>query len=105
MRNFKTEKINLAEVARRVGVSEEDVLSHCRRQELVDARSMIVALLQTKGHLLQTQIAPIMDISQAAVSHLITRHRNLLETDKTYANRWTIIAKQLTPCDASSENH
>ncbi len=69
----------LTDLAHCLGVTEDDLLSHCRKAELVDCRSMIVAVLMEHAHLRQQDVAPLLDISQAAVSKLLTRHRQLIK--------------------------
>ena len=68
----------LAELASKLGVSVQDILSHCRKAELVDARSMIVAILLEHTSMRQQDIAPLLDISQAAVSKLLARHNSMM---------------------------
>ncbi len=84
----KTTKETLAELAKELGVSEKAILSHCRRVELVDARSMIVAILIERPHMRQQDIAPLLGISQAAVSKLLARHRALKGFDSRYRMTW-----------------
>ena len=84
----KTANETLAELAKELGVSEKAILSHCRRAELVDARSMIVAILIERPHVRQQDIAPLLGISQAAVSKLLARHRALKGFDSRYRMMW-----------------
>lgn len=78
----------LADLASRLGVTVDDILSHCRKTELVDARSMIVAILMNRPHVRQQDIAALLDISQAAVSKLLARHRSLMEYNSFYRQAW-----------------
>ena len=78
----------LADLASKLGVTVEDILSHCRKTELVDARSMIVAILIERPHARQQDIAPLIGISQAAVSKLLARHRALKGFDSRYRTKW-----------------
>ena len=39
----------------------------------------------------QQDIAPLLDISQAAVSKLLARHQGLMRTDKAYKDRYEAI--------------
>ena len=87
----KTANETLAELAKELGVSEKAILSHCRRVELVDARSMIVAILIERPHVRQQDIAPLLGISQAAVSKPLARHKSLLNgytPRNEYRDRW-----------------
>ena len=74
----KNDQTTLAELAEKLGVTVEDLLSHCRKAELVDARCMVAALLMNRPCMRQQDVAPILDISQAAVSKLLTRHLQML---------------------------
>lgn len=78
----------LADLASRLGVTVDDILSHCRKTELVDARSMIVAILMNRPHVRQQDIAAMLDISQAAVSKLMARHHALKGFDSRYRMTW-----------------
>jgi len=82
------QKETLAELAKKLGVSEQDILSHCRRVDWVDARSMIVAILLNRPHVRQQDVAPLLGISQAAVSKLLARHRRLMEYNSFYRQAW-----------------
>jgi predicted XRE-type DNA-binding protein len=84
----KTANETLATFASKLGVTVEDILSHCRKTELVDARSMIVAILIERPHVRQQDIAPLLGISQAAVSKLLARHRALKGFDSRYRMMW-----------------
>lgn len=86
----KTPKETLAELASKLGVTEQAILSHCRKTELVDARSMIVAILMNRPHTRQQDIAPLLGISQAAVSKLLARHHALMQY-ADYKNRFAAI--------------
>ena len=72
-------KENLPSLAESLGVTMNDLLSHCRKAELVDCRSMLVAVLMERTHMRQQDVAPLLDISQAAVSKLLTRHRQMMK--------------------------
>lgn len=81
----------LPAVAQSFGLAENDIMSHSRKAELVDARSMTVALLLSHPQLRQQDAARLLDISQAAVSHLLARHQWLMLTDKAYRERYEAI--------------
>lgn len=84
----------LAAFASKLGVAVEDILSHCRKTELVDARSMIVAILIERPHVRQLDIAALLDISQAAVSKLLARHHALKGFDSRYRMKWEALQNQ-----------
>ena len=84
----------LVELADKVGISMDDLLSHCRRQQLVDDRCMIVALLINDYHLTQKEVALLLQISQPAVSKLLTRHENLMDSYASYRNQFNSIINQ-----------
>ena len=71
-----------------LGVTLIDLQSRCRRVDLVDARCLVAATLMRKPHVRQQDIADLFGISQAAVSKLLVRHRNLVESDRAYRQRW-----------------
>ena len=72
-------KKDLSALARKLGVTLDDLLSHCRKAELVDCRSMIVAILIEHAHLRQQDVAPLLNITQSAVSWLLIRHRQMMQ--------------------------
>lgn len=73
-----TEK-DLSTFATCLGVTLDDLLSHCRKAELVDCRSMIVAILIEHAHMRQQDVAPLLNITQSAVSWLLIRHRQMMK--------------------------
>lgn len=77
---------SLADLALLLGVTEQDILSHCRKAELVDARSFIVAFMLKHLGLRQQDVAGLLDISQAAVSKLMARHQLFMEQTYYYAD-------------------
>lgn len=79
MKAKRITKKNLSALAQGLGVTKKDLLSHCRKVELVDARSMIVAVLMEHAHLRQQDVAPLLDITQSAVSWLLIRHRLMMK--------------------------
>lgn len=89
----KPNRKSLDSLAARLEVTKEDLLSHCRKAELVDARSMAVALLMSRLGVRQQDVAPLLDISQAAVSKLLARHNGLMRTDKAYKERYEAISR------------
>lgn len=70
---------DLSTLAAGLGVTLDDLLSHCRKAELVDARSMTVALLIEHAHMRQKEVAPLLNITQSAVSWLLIRHRQMMK--------------------------
>ncbi len=106
MKAKRITKKTLSTLAVCLGMTMDDLLSHCRKAELVDARSMIVAVLIEYTHLRQQDVAPMLDISQAAVSKLYARHRLLMKSlggDPDYQQRFADFVKMsaLTPCPLS----
>ena len=70
---------DLSTLASHLGVTLDELLSHCRKAELVDCRSMIVAILIEHAHLRQQDVAPLLNITQSAVSWLLIRHRQMMK--------------------------
>lgn len=70
---------DLSTLASYLSVTMDDLLSHCRKAELVDARSMIVAVLIEQVHLRQKEVAPLLNITQSDVSWLLIRHRQMMK--------------------------
>jgi len=97
----------LAELASILGIPVEDILSHCRRAELVDARSMIVAYLSERMHARQQDIALLLDISQAAVSKLYSRHRALVGNYSDYRQYFETLLRSFTETEIENNtiNH
>ena len=98
-------KNTLSALAQGLGVTKKDLLSHCRKVELVDARSMIVAVLMEHAHLRQQDVAPLLDITQSAVSWLLIRHRLMMKHpggNPDYQKRFAeFVMKALTPLPPS----
>lgn len=102
--NIQISQPTLAELAAKLGTTEEAILSHCRLVELVDARSMIVALLMERPCVRQQDVAPLLGISQAAVSKLLARHRQMLNYSfSSYKDRWQALKKELN--ESCCNNH
>ena len=99
MKANRKSKETLKALAERLGVTEETLLSHCRKAELVDARAMAVVTMMNRLHLRQQDVAPLFDISQAAVSKLLSRHRSMMETDRDYKERFDQL---LTPSSCNT---
>ena len=74
----------LDSLSKKLGVKSKDVLSRKRTQKLVDARRMIAATLMRKEQVYQQDIADLFGISQPAVSKLLAKHKDLIQTDKQY---------------------
>ena len=97
---------NLSTLATGLGLTLDDLLSHCRKAELVDARSMIVAVLIEQVHLRQKEVAPLLNITQSDVSWLLIRHRQMMKHpggNPDYQRRFAEFVKMsaLTPCPLS----
>ena len=84
------QQVSLAELAANVGVSEEALRSRSHNQDEVDARSMIVALLMARP-MRQQDVAPLLGITQAAVSKLLARHHRMMQFHPPYRRRWNEI--------------
>ena len=74
----------LDSLSKKLGVKSKDVLSRKRTRTLVDARCMIAASLKTQQQVYQQDIADLFGISQPAVSKLLVRHDNMMQTDRKY---------------------
>ena len=79
MKAKRITKKTLSTLAARLGVTMDALLSHCRKAELVDARSMIVAIMIEHAHMRQQEVAPLLNITQSAVSWLLIRHRQMMK--------------------------
>ena len=86
-----TNEMVYQKVLRTLGVTEKELLGNCRRRDLVDARCMLAAMLMKQPLMTQKSVAAILGVSQAAVSHLLKRHEGLLETDRNYRRKWTMV--------------
>ncbi len=80
-------------VLRRLKVTEKELRGRCRRQDLVDARCMMAAALLNQPLTRQGDVAKILNVSQAAISHLMLRHESLLDADESYRKKWEAIIK------------
>ena len=82
----KTDQLfqTLDSLSKKLGVKPRDVLSRKRTRLLVDARCQIAATLRARQEVRQPDIADLFGISQAAVSKLLVRHRDLMQTDRHY---------------------
>ena len=88
------QQVSLAELAAKVGVTEEALLSRSHNQKEVDARSMVVAMLVARP-MRQQDVAPLLGISQVAVSKLLARHRRMMRFHAPYRRRWN----EITPAE------
>jgi len=91
MDKYNNNQVSLAELAAKVSVTEEALLSRSHNQDDVDARSMVVALLMKMPGMRQQDVAPLLGITQVAVSKLLTRHRNMVRYNASYRSRWNEI--------------
>ena len=71
-----------------LGVTMEELRSGCRRQRLVDARSLVTAALMSQSFTRQQDVAQLLGLSQGAVSALMKRHGKLMESDREYQEKW-----------------
>ena len=72
----------------KMGLSPEELRGGCRRRGLVDARSLVAAAMMEVPDTRQADVAEMLNLSQVAVSKLLKRHRDLLQIDPTYRQRW-----------------
>ena len=70
------------------GITLEELRSGSRKQHLVDARSLVAAMLMQQRFTRQQDVAELLGISQAAVSHLLVRHNDLLQVDPKHQRKW-----------------
>lgn len=70
-----------------IGISLEELRGRGRQQKLVDARSLVAAVLMSQPFTRQQDVAELLGISQSAVSHLLKRHRELMEVDEVYKRK------------------
>lgn len=87
---YNNNQVSLAELAAKVGVTEEALRSRSHNQEEVDARSMVVAMLMARP-MRQQDVAPLLGITQVAVSKLLARHRRMVQYHPPYRRRWNEI--------------
>lgn len=84
------QQVSLAELAAKVGVTEEALRSRSHNQDEVDARSMVVAMLMARP-MRQQDVAPLLGVTQVAVSKLLARHRRMVQYHPPYRRRWNEI--------------
>ncbi len=78
----------LSRLLKRLDVTVAELQGGSRMQRLVDARCMVAASLDELQQKSQQDIALILNTTQGTVSRLIARHRDLLESDLRYRQRW-----------------
>ena len=83
-----TNEMLYQKVLKRLGVTEQELRSSCRRQGLVDARCLMAAALMKQPLMTQKEVARIMGTNQGTVSKMLTRHKALLATDPAYRRKW-----------------
>jgi len=67
-----------------MGVTLEDLQNGRRTRPLADARCMMAAWLKKQPKVRQEDIAEFFGTSQAAVSKMLARHRNLMDYNAVY---------------------
>jgi len=72
-------------------VTEEEMISSCRRPDLADARCLTAAALMKQRFMRQDDVAEFFKTTQGAVSKMLARHKKLLEVDTPYRNKWESI--------------
>lgn len=83
-----TNEMLYQKVLKRLGVTEQELRSSCRRQGLVDARCLMAAVLMKQPLMTQKEVARIMGTNQGTVSKMLTRHESLMSVDATYRMKW-----------------
>ena len=71
-----------------LGVTRGELQSGSRYMNVVDARSIVAALLKEEHGALQVDIASLLGTSQAAVSKMLARHRTMMRYNKPYRQKW-----------------
>ena len=74
-------------LCRRLRVTSDELLSRCRRQDLVDARCLTAAWMMLLPGIRQRDVAALLTVSQAAVSKFLVRHKDMLYYAE-YQQRW-----------------
>ena len=82
--NRKNTMNTLKKMLDALGVTMKELRSGKRERRLSDARSMIAAALP----ITQCQIAELLGCTQAAVSFMKKRHKQLLSIDANYRAKW-----------------
>lgn len=100
--NYKLDKETLANLASKLGVTEEEILGHCRKSELVDARCMVAAVLIGIPRVRQQDVAQLLGISQAAVSKLLKRHNDLKGYNAYYHRKWERFQMKIQNVDCAT---
>ena len=67
-----------------LGVTMEELRSGSRERRISDARTLLAATMP----ITQAQIAVLLNCSQAAVSVMRKRHKQQIETNKKYKDKW-----------------
>ena len=88
MRTYNNNQVSLAEIAAKVGVTEEALRSHSHNQKEVDARSMAVAMMMCQPRTRQSDVANTLGVTQVAISKLLARHRRMVQYHPPYRRRW-----------------
>ena len=81
----------LTSVLEALGVTMEEVQSGSRETKVVDARSIVAAMLNEGHGVLQVDIAELLGMTQAAVSKMLTRHRTMMHYNAPYRRKWQVV--------------
>lgn len=86
----------LRTVSEFTGVSSDLILAKLRRQDVVDARVLVVGLLYDRGEKV-TDIAMLTRREHSTISSTWRRHQALFETDKEYRRKYITLKETLYP--------
>ena len=78
----------LSMLAEKAGATVDELRSHSHLQRIADARSMVAAALIEMPEIRQVDIATLMGTSQAAVSKMLSRHRDRAQYYPSYRRKW-----------------
>lgn len=87
MNNIKYEQA-LGTAMETLGVEMKELRGGRRDTKVVDARSIIAALLKEQCGMLQVEIAELLGVTQVAVSKMLTRHRLMMLYNTPYKKKW-----------------
>lgn len=86
-----TKDILFENILKIMDVTLNDIQSRNRKSHLVDARCMLAAWLKKMPCVRQKNIAKLFGTSQAAVSYMLNRHKNLVDFNIAYRNKWNMV--------------
>jgi len=86
-----TNEVIYQRIMRELKVTEKELHSPSHRPALVDARCLISAALMELPLMRQDMVAKMLKTSQGAISKFLSRHKQMLEVDAAYREKWGII--------------